>query len=271
MAYSYYDRLSAVDTMFLEIEDHNVHMHVAAVALFENGPLANPDGTLAFDRIRTSIDGALEKSVRFKQKLTQVPITGDPVWIDDPRFKLDYHVRHTSLPRPGSVRTLKRLAGRILSQKLDRAKPLWEMWVVEGIEDDQFAIIAKAHHCMVDGISGFDILSRMLRFDQDETLDPVPRWYPRPEPSTRELMLGELRRRLSLPVSALERVPNWLRHPVEILDDVRETITAVGETLTAGLAPTMSTPLNAEIGPYRRFDWTETSIRRIGEIRARLG
>ena len=135
MSYSHYDRLSAVDMMFLDIESPNVHMHVAAIALFETGPLANPDGTLAFDRIRKKIECALEVSPRFKQKLTRVPLTGHPIWVDDPRFNIAYHVRHTSLPRPGSTRMLKRLAGRILSQKLDRSKALWEMWLVEGVED----------------------------------------------------------------------------------------------------------------------------------------
>ena len=175
MSYYHFDRLSALDAMFLQIEDPNVHMHVAAIALFEMGPLANPNGTLAFERILQKIESALGLSPRFKQKLAQVPLTGDPVWVDDPRFNLSYHVRHTSLPRPGSTRTLKRLAGRILSQKLDRNKSLWEMWVVEGVEDGRFAIIAKAHHCMVDGISGFDLFTGMLRLDPDPTVEPIPK------------------------------------------------------------------------------------------------
>lgn len=271
MSYWHYDRLSALDSMFLQIEDANVHMHVAAVALFETGPLANPDGTLAIERIRGMIESALEVSPRFKQKLDYVPVTGDPVWIDDARFNLAYHVRHTSLPKPGSMRMLKRLAGRILSQKLDRSKPLWEFWVVEGVEDDKFAIIGKAHHCMVDGISGFDILGGMLRLDPDPTVTQPEKWYPRPAPTPARLLLEEIRRRASLPFSLIAAVPDVIRHPLDIADDVRETLAGLRETVNAGLQPTVSTPLNPEIGPYRRFDWTRTEIAAIKEVRSQLG
>jgi diacylglycerol O-acyltransferase len=271
MGYHHYDRLSALDAMFLEIEAPNVHMHVAAIALFETGPLANPDGTLAFDRIRMKLEHALDVSPRFKQKLAHVPLTGDPVWLDDPRFNVAYHVRHTSLPRPGSTRMLKRLAGRILSQKLDRSKPLWEMWVVEGVEDTKFGLIVKAHHCMVDGISGFDLFTGMLRLDTDATVEPAPKWYPRPAPTPARLLVEEIRRRASLPLSLLASTPDLARRPLALVDEAREALAGLSETITAGLEPTMSTPINLEIGPYRRFDWTRTEISAIKEVRSRLG
>lgn len=271
MAYWHYDRLSALDSTFLEIEDANVHMHVGAVALFGTGPLANADGTLAFERIREMIASSIEVSPRFVQKLAHVPLTGDPVWVDDRRFNLSYHVRHTSLPRPGTIRMLKRLAGRILSQKLDRSKPLWEMWIVEGVEDDQFAVIAKAHHCMVDGISGFELFTGMLRFEPDPTLAPAPQRFPRPSPSPARLLAEELRHRASLPLSLLTSAPDLFRRPLDLLADVQETLAAVREALSVGLRPTVATPLNADIGPYRRFDWTRTEISAIKEVRVSLG
>ncbi len=271
MSYTHYDRLSALDATFLEIENPNVHMHVAAIALFETGPLENPDGTLAFDRIQEMIESALDVSPRFKQKLTPIPLTGNPVWVDDPRFNLAYHVRHTSLPRPGSTRKLKRLAGRILSQKLDRSKPLWEMWVVDGVEEGQFAIIAKAHHCMVDGISGFDLFTGMLRIDPDPTLEPSPKWYPRPAPSRSQLLMDEVRHRATLPLSLATSAPDLVRRPLRMLADAREALAGVSETIRAGLEPTMATPLNPEIGPYRRFDWTRTELSAVKEIRSQLG
>ncbi len=271
MAYYHYDRLSALDAMFLEIEDPNVHMHVAAVAIFETGPLAGPEGALSFARIEGMIESALGVSPRFKQKLTRVPLTGDPVWVDDTRFNFAYHVRRTSLPSPGSMRTLKRLAGRILSQKLDRSKPLWEMWVVEGVEDDKFAIIAKAHHCMVDGISGFDLFTGMLRLDTDATVESIPEWRPRPAPNSAQLFFEEGRRRASLPLSLISSAPDLVRRPGELVDDARETLAGLRETISAGLEPTMSTPLNHEIGPYRRFDWTRTEIAAVKEVRSQLG
>ncbi|HEB91374.1 MAG TPA: wax ester/triacylglycerol synthase family O-acyltransferase [Deltaproteobacteria bacterium] len=271
MGYYHYERLSALDATFLELEDDNVHMHVAAVALFETGPLANPDGTLAFDRIRARVESALDRSPRFRQKLAWVPVIGDPVWIDDARFNLSYHLRHAALPRPGDTRILKREAGRILSQKLDRNKPLWEMWIIEGVEDDRFAIVAKAHHCMVDGIAGFDLFTSMLRLDPDPTIEPVPHWIPRPAPSPAQLLADELRRRAALPLSLLRRAPDLVRHPLDVVEETRETVTALRETIASGLEPTMPTPLNPEIGPYRRFDWTHTEIAAIDDIRSKLG
>jgi WS/DGAT/MGAT family acyltransferase len=271
MAYSYYERLSGVDSMFLRIEEPNVHMHVGMVALFEAGPLRTANGELDFDRIRASVEGALPYTPRFRQKLASVPISGHAVWVDDRRFNLDYHVRHTSLPRPGSIRLLKRLAGRLMSQKLDRGKPLWEVWVVEGVEDDRFALLGKAHHCMVDGISGFDLLVQILRLDPDPTLAPARSWMPRPEPSGYRLLADDLRRRAAFPATALRAAAGALLRPRETITNFQEAALGVGEVLRAGLKPTSSNPLNPEIGPHRRFDWLRYDIGALRETRSRLG
>jgi hypothetical protein len=185
------------------------------------------------------VESVLGASPRFRQRLAYVPVFGHPVWVDDTHFNLNYHLRHTSLPRPGGLRALKRLAGRILSQKLDRGKPLWEMWVVDGLEEDRFALIVKAHHCMVDGISGLELLTRMLRADPDPTVEPAGRWIPRPAP-TRGRMIAE-----------------------ELL--------SFAEVVRAGLAPTASTPLNPDIGPHRRFDWTRFDLASLQEVKERFG
>src|SRR4029450_5194452 len=145
---------SALDASFLEIEDESCHMHVAATLLFEPGPLATGEGGIDASRIREYIASRLHLIPRYRQKLAYIPLDQHPVWVDDPRFNLFYHVRHTSLPRPGEERQLKRLCGRILSQKLDHTKPLWEVWIIEGLADGRFALVSKVHHCMVDGISG---------------------------------------------------------------------------------------------------------------------
>jgi WS/DGAT/MGAT family acyltransferase len=271
MAYQHYDRLTAVDAMFLDLEETHVHMHVGAVALFDAAPLTNADGELEIDRIRSVVEAALPNSSRFRQKLSWVPLFGHPVWVDDERFNLNFHLRHTSLPRPGDIRLLKRLAGRILSQKLDRGKPLWEMWVIEGIEDDRFAIIAKAHHCMVDGISGLDLLAGMLRADPDPTLEPTCSWYPRPSPSRRRLLGKELLHRASWPLSAIRSAGRVLGNPREMLGDLEEIVSGLGEVLTTGLRPTASTPLNPDIGPHRRFDWAGIDLAAVKEVKTRLG
>ena len=110
---------------------------------------------------------------------------GRPLWIDDPSFNIDYHVRHTALPNPGSIETLRNLTGRIFSQRLDRTKPLWEIWLIEGLEDDRFALINKTHHALVDGVSGVDITTVLFDLDREPAEVPQPdrEWSPGPEPT----------------------------------------------------------------------------------------
>jgi len=271
MAYSHYERLSGVDAMFLRIEEPNVHMHVGAVALFEAAPLRTSQGGLDIERLRASVERALAFSPRFRQKLASVPLLGHPVWVDDRRFNLDYHLRHTSLPRPGDIRLLKRLAGRLMSQKLDRGKPLWEMWVVERVEGDRFALLVKAHHCMVDGISGFDLFVRLLRIDPDATLEPPRTWIPRAVPEGRRLFADELLRRASFPMAALRMGVGALRRPRKAIAGAQEAVLGVAEVLSAGLRPTTPNPMNPDIGPHRRFDWLRFDIEALHETRTRLG
>lgn len=271
MAYSHHERLSATDALFLRIEDENVHMHVGAVALFEPGPLRGADGRIDIERLRGFVEAALLDSPRCRQKVVRVPGFDHPVWVDDERFNLLYHMRHTALPEPGSLRQLKRLTGRILSQKLDRGKPLWELWVVEGLEDGRVALVFKAHHCMVDGIAGVDLIAAMLRLEPDAPMPEPHAWLPRPVPPARRMLATEALRRASLPLDLLRGARGFLRRPGRALDSVRESAAALAETLGAGLAPTTATPLNPEIGPHRRFDWTESGLDAVSEIRKHLG
>jgi WS/DGAT/MGAT family acyltransferase len=263
--------LSALDATFLEIEDARVHMHVGAVALFEAGPLTTSDGALDIERIRAMLESSLRASPRLRQKLAVIPLFEHPVWVDDERFDLDYHVRHASLPRPGDLRLLKELTGWIMSQKLDRGKPLWEMWIVEGLEDDRFAIVAKAHHCMVDGISGLDLLAGLMRLDPDPSVEPPARWFPRPGPSGSRLLAEEVVRRATFPLSLARTAGRILTEPRPLLASVQEAALGVAEILTAGLKPSSATPLNPHIGPHRRFDWTRVVLDAVKEIRAYCG
>ncbi|NNC76077.1 MAG: wax ester/triacylglycerol synthase family O-acyltransferase, partial [Acidimicrobiia bacterium] len=141
-----YQRLSFLDTSFLALETRTTHMHVASVGLFEAGPMRLEDGGIDIERIRRYVESRLHMIPRYRQRLAFVPIERHPVWVDDEFFNLEYHVRHTSLPKPGTEQQLLDLAGRVLSQQLDRSKPLWELWVVEGLEDDRFGVISKVHH-----------------------------------------------------------------------------------------------------------------------------
>lgn len=272
MSYTHYDRLSALDATFLEIETPNVHMHVGSVHLFDGGPLRTPEGGLDFERVRALSEPALRRSARFRQRLERIPVFGHPVWVDDGRFRLEYHLRHTSLPEPGDARQLKRLAGRIFSQKLDPNRPLWEMWFVEGLEDGRFALILKAHHCMIDGISGADLLAGYIQGAPDSETEPdLPRWVQRPAPSPAKLVSDELMRRASLPAKAVRAGLTAMRAPLRALEEARGSASAVAEALGAGLGSASATPLNDDIGPYRRFDWTRFELAAVKEVKSRLG
>src|SRR4051795_12214626 len=179
MAQTHMERLSPVDVSFLDQEKRGSHMHIGAAMIFEGPPPSYQD-------LLAHIESRLHLVPRYRQKLAYPRFQmGRPVWVDDPRFDIEYHVRHTALPAPGNVAQLRLLTGRLFSQRLDRSKPLWEMWLIQGLEDNRFAMINKTHHCLVDGVSGVDITT--VLFD----VDPVPTrlddnrdgWVPSPEPS----------------------------------------------------------------------------------------
>ena len=155
----HYERLSYLDNSFLALESRSTHMHVAGIALFEATALRTPGGGIDTDAIRRLIESKLHMIPRYRQRLVHVPIEKHPVWVDDEHFNIEYHVRHYSLPQPGTFDQLRSLVGIIMSQQLDRSKPLWEFNIVEGLEEDQFAVISKIHHCMIDGIAGVDLMA----------------------------------------------------------------------------------------------------------------
>ena len=264
MSYTHYERLSASDATFLDLEGPSSHMHIGSVGIFDAGPVTKSGAGLDMERMLSLSDVALKKNPRFRQKIVQIPRLERPVWVDDERFNLSYHVRHTALPAPGEERQLKRLAGRIMSQQLDRGKPLWEMWFVEGLEGNRFAVISKIHHCLADGISGVDLLSGLMGPDPDYVAKEPARWIPRPAPPPRQMLRDELRRRATAPLSLLrgrERLPGA----------VGEAVRGLGETLAAGLSQASPTPLNGELGPHRRFDWTSIGFDAVKQVRKRLG
>ena len=267
------ERLSALDAHFLDLEDAGVHMHVGALLLFDAGPLARPDGSLDFESIRALVGSQLHRVPRYRQRLAWIPLEHHPVWVDEPEFNLLYHVRHVSLPRPGDVRQLKRLTGLLLSQKLDPGKPLWEIWVIEGVEGGRLALVAKAHHCMIDGIAGVDLLATLLRPTPDPAVQKPPRWRPRPAPGAAELLVGEAWRRAREPVALLRAGARALRRPRPALRSLAESTRGIAETLLAGFAdPAPPTPLNpAHVGPHRRFDAIRFDLARVKEVKRRLG
>ncbi|HKE10345.1 MAG TPA: wax ester/triacylglycerol synthase family O-acyltransferase [Myxococcota bacterium] len=272
MARSHYDRMTFLDRSFLLAETPSSHMHVGGVATLEAGPLRKADGGIDIDRIREYVSSRLHLIPRYRQRLAWTPIEGAPVWVDDAHFNIHYHVRHTSLPRPGDARQLKRLCGRIVSQQLDRSKPLWEMWIVEGLEGaDRFAMVTKIHHCMVDGVSSVDLLEVLLSPEPVEKVERAPRFVPRPVPSGLQLAISETVRRVRAPLNAVLDLRRVLRDAEDPRSDLRTMLRAVRGTLSSSLRTVSDTPINQPIGPHRRIDWCAMDLGRVKQVRKRLG
>jgi len=262
-----YDRLSGQDTTFLLWETPNLHMHVASTLILELGPLASGDGGVAFDEFKRFIESVLHQIPRYRQKLKWVPIEAHPVWIDDPHFNIDYHVRHTSLPKPGSEAQLKQLAARVMAQQLDRDRPLWEIWVVEGLEGDRFAMISKIHHCMIDGASGVDISQILMRSTPDTTLEEGPRYIPRPEPTGSELVRDAVRVWLGMPLRALRGFRQFRRESENLAEEIALRIRAVRSAIASQSRYASDTPINGRLGPHRLFDWWSVPLADVKAIR----
>ncbi len=273
MASYAYERLSAQDASFLWAESEHEPMHVGAVAVFESGPLRNDEGGIDIARYRRAVEAVLHWIPRYRQKLAWTPVEGWPVWIDDRHFDIGYHIRHLSLPRPGALDQLKELAGRILSRHLDRSRALWEVWVIEGLEGgEQFAVVNKIHHCMIDGAAGAD-LSQIL-MSPSSSVEPgeaVP-YMPRPAPSSLELAGHALRTRLEMPWQAMQRArERRAAGGPGLATELPKRARAVAELLGFGLQPASPTPLNGDLSPHRRLEWLTMPFPDVLELRAVLG
>lgn len=269
MTTTHHERLSAQDLSFLAMEDGRAHMHVGVVSTFDAAPLRLDNGSLDFERIVSHVEATLVDVPRLRQRLAWVKGFGQPVWIDDADFNLRFHLRHTALPPPGDVRQLKRLAGRIMSQELDRGKPLWEHWFVDRVEGDRFALISKIHHCLADGVAGLAILGALLSPNSDDEPQPPSEWVPRPPPGDAHLVVDELRRRTFAPVEALGS--QLRRATTGSTDSTTPSLSSIRDLLATSTGGASHTPLNQPIGPHRRFDWVELPFEGVHEIGARAG
>jgi WS/DGAT/MGAT family acyltransferase len=258
------DRLSPLDASFLHVEDSVSHMHIASVAVFEGPPPAFPD-------VVARVGSKLALVPRYRQIVRFVPLDlGRPVWVDDPHFSIDYHLRHTALPSPGGEGELRKLVGRVMSQPLDRTRPLWEIWIVEGLEGGRWAMLSKTHHAMVDGVAGTDLMAAIMDLSPTAPVVEPDAWEPAPSPTGASL--------------AAEAVVDLIRNPYEQFRAVRAATrvprqaarqaveVARGLSAMAGLVrPTPVSSLNGPIGPHRRYGWASTSVDDIKTVRKSLG
>ncbi len=263
------DRLTGLDTAFLHLEDHSTaHMHVASVMIFEGQA---PTQKELVDHVLSR----LHLVPRYRQRLAFVPLDqGRPVWTDDPHFNPYYHIRHTALPRPGDEAALKQLAGRLFSQRLDRSKPLWEIWLVDRMAGQRFALIAKTHHALVDGISGVDITTVLFDVDAEPATpsERVDAWAPQPLPGSAKLLGEALLERTTVPGEIARGARRLLRRPRRALGQLRTNLASIGATTLAGInAPAPPSPLNVDIGPHRRYTFVDADLALFKSIKDSLG
>jgi WS/DGAT/MGAT family acyltransferase len=258
------ETMSPLDASFLHIEDAVTHMHIGSVGIFE-GPPPGPG------EVKDAIAARLPLVPRYRQKVRFVPFTlGRPVWVDDPYFNLDYHVRRTALPSPGGDDELRNLVGRVMSQQLDRNKPLWELWVAEGLDSGRWALISKTHHCMVDGVSATDLLSVILSSDRETETKPPGRWHPEREPNSLNLVTHSLSGRAASPYEATRTALAAVRGPRRVAKKAVDTGRGLANFRTL-LAPGATSSLNGPIGPHRRWDWARARLSDIKRIREQHG
>jgi WS/DGAT/MGAT family acyltransferase len=266
-----YERLSAQDNDFLQWESASLPMHGSGLQIFEAGPLAREGGGIDFAAVQQAFASVLHRVPRYRQKLTWVPGEDRGVWIDDPHFRIDYHLRHIALPRPGSDAQLKRLAADVMERPLDRGRPLWENWLVEGLDGGRFALIAKTHHCMIDGTSGMALMQTLFSTTPDYELREAPRYVPRPAPSPLELQRDTWRRRLGLPGRIASEARRLLRESDDLPGELAGQARALAQLARFKLVPASETPLNGVIGPHRIFDWLELPLDVVREVRRKCG
>jgi diacylglycerol O-acyltransferase len=263
------DRLSALDSTFLHLEDDSTaHMHVASVMVFE-GRAPTPE------ELVEHILNRLHLVPRYRQRLAHVPLgQGRPVWTDDPHFNPRYHIRHTALPQPADDTALKQLAGRLFSQRLDRSKPLWEIWLVQRMAGGRFALIAKTHHALVDGISGVDITTVLFDIAPEPAAAPRPPapWTARPLPGSAKLLGEALLERTTVPAEMTRGARALLRAPRRAASQLKDSLVSIGATTLAGInAPAPPSPFNVDIGPHRRYTFLDGNLAEFKAIKDALG
>jgi diacylglycerol O-acyltransferase / wax synthase len=257
------NRMSAQDASFLHIESDASPMHVGGVSIFEGPPPSFAD-------VLAMVESKLTAVPRYRQVVRFVPLAlADPVWVDDPHFNLSYHLRRTALPTPGGDDELRALVGRVMSQNLDRAKPLWEMWVVEGLEHGRWALLSKVHHAMVDGVASTDLMTVLLDSEREPVRSAAAVWVPERGPGSVRLVGDALVERAANPFAAAERFAGALRAPREFAGLLEDT--ARGMIAFTGVARPHGSSLNGPLGPHRRWAWARGRLSDVQEVRRSLG
>ncbi|MEH6569495.1 MAG: wax ester/triacylglycerol synthase family O-acyltransferase [Halioglobus sp.] len=284
MAKYYYDILTPTDYGFLVHESPKEHMHVTGLATFSAGPLASENGGINFEKLKKAVADVLHRVPRYRQKLMWIeeekksllgkvgswvqPNTEyPPVWVDDEQFDIDFHVRHTSLPRPGNDEQLKTLVGQIMSVQLDRARPLWEVYIIEGMADGGFACITKMHHCMVDGESGMGLTAVLMHIDANHVPEDGPRYRPRPAPTQAELKKEARKAQFRKPWTVFQDLQEFGKQSDNVGKELVARTKAVGELLSTSMAQKRAdSPINGETSAQRIYEWLDLPLDKVKAI-----
>ena len=258
------DHMSPLDSMFLHMEDGITHMHIGSCSVFE-GPAPGYDEIVSLDREQLPV------IFRYRQKVRFVPGgLGRPVWVDDPHFNLEYHLRHSARPPPGSESDLNALMGRLMSQELDRHRPLWEAWMIEDLAAGQWALISKVHHCMVDGVSGADLIASLLDPSRDAPAPAPDEWAPAPEPSDAMLVAESLGQLVANPAEQVRAVRSLVRTPRRAAAQLRETFDGL-RSVGHQLMPRPALSIEGAIGPHRRWAAAHAELTDVKAIKRTFG
>lgn len=257
--------MSPLDAIFLHAEDGITHMHIGSCSIF-SGP------SPSIDEITALIESKLPLLTKYRQKVRLIPGSwGHPVWVDDPHFNLSYHVRHSALPPPGDDQDLENLMGRLMSQELDRHRPLWEVWVIEGLPADRWALITKVHHCMVDGISGTDLMAVLLDRDRYATTGAIEPWSAAQEPSDLRLTIEAVTRLAFNPARQLIAWRSAGIHPRRAWSRLGEVAAGLRSFGTRLVEPVKPVSVEGAIGPHRRWAAGRCTLGDVKTIRTAFG
>jgi WS/DGAT/MGAT family acyltransferase len=262
--------LTAADASLLREERADSgHVHVGGISIVEGPPPS-------IDELRAHVLHRLERVPRYRTTVVAPPLgIGRPHWAVDPNFSIDYHVRHAALPRPGDERELRIAAARLFSQRLDRRRPLWELWVIEGLEDGRFAVVTKSHQALVDGIVAMDLMTAIL--DAGDGPAPAPtsprpgRWLAPPVPTPAQLVASAVRDAGRAVVHRPARLAGALARPAEALAGAAAGAAGLGGLVSGRLKPAPPSPLNVPIGPHRRLARTAIPVADLKRVKDTFG
>ena len=270
MARIYYERLSDECADYLENESSRRREHTAMILIFDSGPFATKEGGVDFERIREIVSARLPELPRLRAKLRRVPLDGHPVWVDDREFNLDFHLRQSSLPRPGSHDQLCRTASRIAATRLDRSRPLWDCWVLEGLEGGRFAMVLKMHKALAQ-LEGADLLQALLSVDEDAALPKPARSLVRPAPSPVELFGEEVLRRWSPSRRAIGRAMRFWESPARANRAVKKRAQNALRALGYQIRPAGESPFDGNLSPHRSYSVHAVDLEQVQTIRQTIG